>query len=247
MLNRYISVLLLVFIFSGCSLFSAGSDQSTLQNQATSDKANTYPPPDPDIQAALNSYRDSLNQVMNVKVADVADTLRFGEPESALGNLAADALRFRAATELRTFVHVGVIDKDSFKLYLKPGILTLGDVYEFMPYQNHLVVLTLSGKMINKLSNEVARIGGAPLSGIRFRINGNGAQGVLANAEVVAPEKKYLVATSNYLADGGGEFSALWNPLDRIDLTNISIRDLYVDYFSNRRTIEPKIDGRIRR
>lgn len=247
MRNRCFLLILLGLFVSGCSLFSAGSEKSTLQNQTGSGNSYTYPQPDPEIRGALDTYRDSLNQVMNVKVADVADTLRFGEPESALGNLAADALRFRAAAELRTFVHVGVIDKDSFKLYLKPGILTLGDVYEFMPYQNHLVVLTLSGKMINKLSNEVARIGGAPLSGIRFRINGNGAQGVLANAEVIAPEKKYLVATSNYLADGGGEFSALWNPLDRIDLTNISIRDLYVDYFSNRRTIEPEIDGRIRR
>lgn len=246
MRNRCYLLFLLGLFVSGCSLFSAGSEKSTLQNQKGSGNSYTYPQPDPEIRGALDTYRDSLNQVMNVKVADVADTLRFGEPESALGNLAADALRFRAAAELRTFIHIGIIGEGSFKLYFEPGVLTLGDVYEFMPHQNHLVVLTLSGNMVNKLSNEVARRGGAPISGIRFRINGSGAQGVLVNAEIVDPGKTYLVATSNYLADGGGHFPALWAPLDRIDLTGISIRDLYVNYLSNKRTIEPEIDGRIR-
>ncbi|MEX0823915.1 MAG: 5'-nucleotidase C-terminal domain-containing protein, partial [Balneolaceae bacterium] len=184
MRNRCYLLFLLGLFVSGCSLFSAGSEKLTLQNQTGSGNSYTYPQPDPEIRGALDTYRDSLNQVMNVKVADVADTLRFGEPESALGNLAADALRFRAAAELRTFIHIGIIGEGSFKLYFEPGVLTLGDVYEFMPYQNHLVVLTLSGNMVNKLSNEVARTGGAPISGVRFRINGSGAQGVLVNAEV---------------------------------------------------------------
>lgn len=236
MLNRLLQIFVLLFFFSGCAVFKPS---------ATVDKSE-FPDPDTEILAILDMYRAGLDEVMGKQVAVVRDTLRFDKPEGALSNMAADALRFRAALELREFVHLGVIGESSFQTYFTPGILTLGDIYEFMPYENNLVVLELKGEKVIELMDQVAGVGGAPVSGARFRIDDqNRARGLLVNAEVVDPNKNYLIATSSWLADGGDRFSSLWDPVRRIDF-DISIRNLYVDFFYGRAELYDQRDGRIR-
>lgn len=226
------------FLLTGCAYFS----KSTVEEQPTS----AYPNPDPDMVQQLDAYRDALNQVMGRKVATVRDTLRFGKPETALNNHVADALRFQAASTLRQFVNIGIIGEESFKVYFLPGELTLGDVYEFMPYDNHLVVLSLSGDQVMTLIEQVAEMGGAPISGVRFRIDENGnPRGVLVNAEVIDLEAEYLVATSSWAANGGDKFPVLWEASNRIDL-ELSIQDVYVNYFKNQVELTASTDGRIR-
>lgn len=238
---RLLSLIAFTFLMAGCAFLSHSSESPEPHPPEL-----FYPEPDPEIESLLSSYRDSLNITFGERVAEVTDTIRFGKPESALGNIVADALRFRAAGELRKFIHIGVIGQDSFKLYFEPGPLTVADVYEFMPYDNHLVVLTLTGEMVKELAEQVAEAGGAPLSGIRFNMKGGkSASGILVNAEIIDADREYYVATSNYQADGGDKFPALWNPLNRTDL-DVSLQDLYIDYFSSKRNLVPVTDGRIR-
>lgn len=236
MSNRLYQILFILLILSGCS---------TLKPIDTLDSLD-YPDPDSEIIAILDAYRPGIEKIMGKPIAVVKDTLRFSQPEGALGNMAADALRYRAALELRKFVHLGLIGESSFKTYFIPGTLTLGDVYEFMPYENHLVILELKGDKLIELIDQVATVGGAPVSGARFRIDENNrARGLLVNAEVVDPHKNYLVATSSWVANGGDQFPALWDPESRIDL-DLSVKELYVDFFHGRSELYNERDGRIR-
>lgn len=236
---KHLGILGFCLFFTGCAYFSGSSKEDV--------PVSAYPAPDPAMVRMLDAYRDSLNGVMGREIASVADTLRFGKPEGPLNNLVADALRFRAARELRRFVHIGVIGEDSFKLYFVPGKLTLGDVYEFMPYDNHLVVLTLNGATLLKLIEQVSAMGGAPISGVRFRIDAEGRpNSILVNAEVIDLNRKYLVATSSWAANGGDKFPALWNAEERLD-TNISLQDVYITYLENQVELTATTDGRIRR
>lgn len=205
-----------------------------------------YPEPDPEISSILDTYRSALHDRMGEKIAMVHDTLRFSKPESALGNLVADALRYRAGHELQQFVNVSVIGDSSFRLYLTPGELTRKDVMEFMPYENHLVILRLRGDKIFELANQIAELGGAPVSGMRLRIVDGRARGVLINAQTLSSDREYLVATTSWAANGGDQFPALWDYSDRIDLHDVNVRELYIDYFKSRRNIHANRDGRIR-
>lgn len=236
MLNRLYQLLFILLIFSGCSVLKPIDAFERLD----------YPNPDSEIAAILEIYRPGVDEVMGKPIAVVKDTLLFGQPEGALGNMAADALRYRAALELRKFVHLGIIGEGSFKTFFLPGTLTLGDVYEFMPYENHLVILELKGDKIIELIDQVAAVGGAPVSGARFRIDeDNRARGLLVNAEVVDLDKRYLVATSSWVANGGDQFPALWNPESRVDV-ELSVKELYVDFFEGRSELYSERDGRIR-
>jgi len=243
MLIRITTVLLLSFtLLAGCSLFSSTEKQHSPEQK----EPVMYPEPDPEISSLLDSYRSALHDKMGEKIATVHDTLRFSKPESALGNLVADALRYRAGFELQRFVNLSVIGDSSFRLYLTPGELTRKDVMEFMPYENHLVILRLRGDKIFELANQIAELGGAPVSGMRLRIVDGRARGVLVNAQTLSSDKEYLVATTSWAANGGDQFPALWDYSDRIDLHDVNVRELYIDYFKTRRNIHASRDGRIR-
>ena len=243
MLIRITTVLLLSFtLLAGCSLFSSTEKQHSPEQK----EPVMYPEPDPEISSLLDSYRSALHDKMGEKIATVHDTLRFSKPESALGNLVADALRYRAGFELQRFVNLSVIGDSSFRLYLTPGELTRKDVMEFMPYENHLVILRLRGDKIFELANQIAELGGAPVSGMRLRIVDGRARGVLINAQTLSSDKEYLVATTSWAANGGDQFPALWDYSDRIDLHDVNVRELYIDYFKSRRNIHANRDGRIR-
>lgn len=240
MIPKSIRILGFCLLLTGCTYFS----KSTVEVPTAS---SAYPNPDPEMVQQLDTYRDSMTQVMGRKVATVRDTLRFGKPEAALNNHVADALRFQAASTLRQFVHIGIIGEESFQVYFLPGKMTLGDVYEFMPYDNHLVVLSLSGEQVMSLIELVAEMGGAPISGARFRIDENGnPKSVLVNAEVIDLNEEYLVATSSWAANGGDKFPVLWDASNRIDL-DLSIQDVYVNYFRNQVELSASTDGRIRK
>ena len=243
MLIRIATVLLLsLTLLAGCSLFSSTEKQHSPEQK----EPVMYPEPDPEISSLLDSYRSALHDKMGEKIATVHDTLRFSKPESALGNLVADALRYRAGFELQRFVNLSVIGDSSFRLFLTPGELTRKDVMEFMPYENHLVILRLRGDKIFELANQIAELGGAPVSGMRLRIVDGRARGVLVNAQTLSSDKEYLVATTSWAANGGDQFPALWDYSDRIDLHDVNVRELYIDYFKSRRNIHAIRDGRIR-
>jgi len=235
-------------IFSGCVGSHQTSASAERQNSLAAESlkmSNQNLEPDSAILMSVNRYRDNLTEVMGEPLTTLKSDLNFGKPESTLGNLMADILRFRAARELRTFVHLGVINEESFSLWLNKGEVTLGNIYELMPYDNHLVILTLTGEKVIHLMETVASLGGAPVSGVRMSIDRGKARGILVNSEVVDPRKNYLVATSNYLADGNGPFKTLWDYEERVDL-DLLIRDSLIEYFKNQYELEPVLDARIR-
>lgn len=238
---RYLAPFVLLLMFTACSSQKNAvndlSEELTLEEQAAI--------ADETIANLLNEYRPCYNDMMGVKVAEVARSISFGKPESPLGNLVADALRFRAARETRTFVNLAMIGESSFRLNLEEGDLTRGEILEFMPYDNSLVLLKLRGESVYRLSQEIAGRGGVPVSGLRFRLEGKTARDVLVNSDIIDPSKHYWLATSSWVANGGEDFKALREHVDRIELP-LSIRDVYLDYFSNQRTIDPEIEGRIR-
>lgn len=239
-MQRILVVVLLLFAAGCSSQKSVNTDHepsvSLEQHAAIEDSV---------ISEMLDQYRPRYKQEMEVPIAEVSQPLYFGKPESPLGNLVADALRYRAARETRSFINLALIGDSSFRLNLEEGELTRGDVLEFMPYDNSLVLLKLKGENVYSLSQEIAGRGGVPVSGLRFRLEGRTARDVLVNSGIIEPDNHYWLATSSWIADGGENFKALRNPLERVELP-LTIKDLYLDYFSNQRMIAPETDGRIR-
>lgn len=197
------------------------------------------------MRAFITPYVREMSRTMDQVITVSEGSFERAVPEGALGNLAADIIRSRATAEMRETVHVSIMNNGGLRVPLPEGRVTVRDIYELMPFENHIVVLTFSGKQLLQIADELAAAGGEPVSGIRFRIVDGSARDVLVQARNVEPGSKYRVATNNWMADGGGDVPTLWEPAERADL-DVLIRDAIIDYLNRRETITPNIDFRVR-
>ncbi|TNE73307.1 hypothetical protein EP331_04820 [bacterium] len=195
--------------------------------------------------ALIKPYRDSLTVQMNETVGIASNDFTREKPESSLGNLVAESLREYASILMKTHVDLGLVNLGGLRTDLSKGNITVGELFEVMPFENRLIILELSGKEMKALFNEIAAIQGEPLSGARIRIVNNEARDIIINGQPLKDEQTYTVATSDYLANGGGNMPSLWKTSIRTE-TNYLIREIIIAYVKNRREVAPVIDGRVR-
>ncbi len=201
--------------------------------------------PDEEMKAFIKDYASDLFAYMGRKLTVSTGVIERGQPESPLGNLTADILRNRATREMGTQVDVAILNRGGLRIPIPEGEVTVGTVYELMPFENHITMLRFNGRQMRQLANELAIEGGEPVSGLRMRIDNGRATDLLVNGQPVSDQKEYWVATNNWLADGGGPLPTLWSPLERRDL-EVMIRDAFIEYLVHVPEISPFTDYRIR-
>ena len=104
---------------------------------------------------------------------------------------------------------MGLVIMGGLRNILPEGDITVGDVFEILPFENSLGVLTMKGTDLRRLFEAIASLHGEGVSGIRLEITKNGK---LLNAFVgekpLKDDQLYTVATIDYLADGNGRMDA---------------------------------------
>lgn len=201
--------------------------------------------PDDEIAMLIAPYVTQMRTRMNQVIAYSETEMVRAQPEGILGNMSADILRFRAIRELGKQVEIAVINNGGLRVPLAQGNITIGNIYELMPFENTISVLRLSGEQVQTLANQIAEYGGQPVSGIRFRIQDGEAKDILINHQPLDINQTYLVATNNFMADGGETLTVLWEPLERIDLP-VLIRDAMIEYIRMKRNLDYELEQRIR-
>ena len=126
------------------------------------------------------------------------------------------------------------------------GPILVRHAYELLPFENYVTVLTLSGNQVEALADQIAATNGEPIAGWTMVLQGDDAVDVLVSGDPVSPTGEYRLATVDYLANGGGMWSVLWDVTERTDLT-VLIRDVFIEYVREEGTVSPTLDGRIRR
>lgn len=200
---------------------------------------------DPDMTALIAPYLREMNLRMNTVIAWSETELVRGRPEGVLNNLSADIVRFRAVQELGRRVDIGVVNFGGLRAPLPQGNITVGNVYELMPFENSIAVLELDAAQVQTMANQLAVRGGEPVSGIRFRIDNGRAVDVLVGHEPLRNDRTYLVATNSYMADGGDGVPVFLQARSRTDLP-VLIREAMIEYIRLRRHLNYQLEQRIR-
>ena len=201
-----------------------------------------------DIEALVASYRTQLEEQLGEVMGHAAGDFFKDVPEGALGNLVADALLHVARRLASDTVHVALINRGGLRVPVAEGPIKMRQAFELLPFENFVTVLSLSGDQLERLADQIALAGGEPIAGWTMELDGDDAVGVRIGGEPVDPGRTYRLATVDYLVNGGGTWSVLWEPeaAAREDL-DILIRDAFVAYLRERGTVSPTLDGRIRR
>ena len=222
----------LLWALAGCSSGSQGSaptaePQIPQSIAASQTRISAGMPGSAEVDTLIAPYRRQLEGQMNEVLAYLLTNMQTGRPEGLLGNLIADITLSRAVQEADVPVDACVINNGGLRVPWSRGEITLGLVYEVMPFDNEIVILRFSGEQVAQLANEIAARRGEPISGLIFTIRDEGAADVRVGGRPVG-SRDYWIATSDYLANGGGGMPTLWEPAET-RLTGVFIRDAIAD------------------
>ena len=202
----------------------------------------------PDIEAMIAPYREQLEEQLAVVLGHAEGDFSKDDPEGTLDNLVAEALLHAARRHADDTVHVSLVNEGGLRVPLAAGPILMRHAYELLPFENFVTVLSLSGRQMEQLADQIAATDGEPIAGWTMELDGDDAAGVLVGGEPIDPDRTYRLATVDYLVNGGGDWSVLWEveAAAREDL-DILIRAAFVEYLGEKGTVVPVLDGRIRR
>jgi PGF-CTERM protein len=177
--------------------------------------------------------------------------------ETALGNLITDAFRWKSGADVAITNAGGIRSNGQYG----PGNVTAGDVYNMLPFNNHLVTMELTGAELESVlqsqiveleSGEGQQYGAEPklqVSGVTYEWVGHEGvddqiRSIYVNGEELDPEATYTVTVNSYMAGWDG------SPLANATRTNVDYTmygEVVYNYIEAKGTVAPTDADRIRR
>jgi 2',3'-cyclic-nucleotide 2'-phosphodiesterase (5'-nucleotidase family) len=197
----------------------------------------------------IQPYTDSLNKTMGEVISFSEKRMSKGFPEGLLGNFLTDLIFNYLKTTLNYKADFCLQNNGGFRADIPAGPVTVKNVYEIMPFDNELVILELNPKAMEALLKYISTGEAVSVSGIRLIIHKNSKNEAFIFDQPIDSAKTYLMATSDYLANGGSNMSFLKN-CKRANETKIRIRDIEIaalkEKYAAKQNLISKQDGRIR-
>ena len=195
-------------------------------------------------------YKDTIDREMGKVIGSSEMTMESGRPESLLSNLIAEVLRLSATQVLGHPADIGVMNMGGIRNILPKGDITLSNVYEILPFENSLCVLTMKGSEVKNLLTVMASLNGEGLSGARIKMTEQGEMLQCSVQEApIDNQKDYTIATIDYLADGNDGFTPFLRAEKRECPPNATLRSLFLNYIEQQtaegKKVTSRIDGRI--
>ena len=233
----------LLFLLSSCSSFYQPTSV-----QHTSYRIEPSLKKDSAISVLLMPYAKDINATMNKVIGVCAGNYNNRRPESEIGNFLADAYKAMAEQKFNRKIDAAFLNVDGIRSYLTKGDITVGKVFEIMPFDNLLVLQELNGSVLKAYLDKMAEDGGWPVSkGINLIIKNRKATSVTINGKSLDPNAVYVVAHSDYIANGGSGCDIL-KPIPQINKGYL-MRDAIVDYITmltkEGKTIQSAIENRV--
>ena len=192
----------------------------------------------------LAPIKADLEQQLNVQIGYAPERLWVGDPECPMLNWATDALWEAAKKVYPEKVDIAIVNMGGMRCEWPAGPITKEKVFELMPFDNELVVLTLKGEDVISLCESFAKYGGQGVAGMRVTVIDGNLADVQVGGKAVDPKALYTVATSDYLSGGTDHMEALTRYVEYWK-SDLKIRDLYMEAVQTQDTLRAAVDGRM--
>lgn len=145
---------------------------------------------------------------MQTVIAHSEYDLRKSRPAGTLGNWMADACMRQAQKITGTQPDLGLFNYGGIrKPFLNKGEVTLGMMFELMPFDNQMVVIELEGRWLIEALNWVMKKGGEPISGVILNIKTQDVH--FNNGRLLFADSLYQVVTNDFMMEGGDGYTML--------------------------------------
>lgn len=202
--------------------------------------------PDAEAVALLAPYKAQMDSVMYRVVGTAEMSMNRFRPESLLSNLVADVLREAAVEVQGKPADMGLINVGGIRSSLAEGNITIENIYEILPFENSLCVLTMKGSAMKLLFENIAARYGEGVSGVQLEISKDGKllRASLAG-KPVEDDRDYTVATVDYLADGNDGLTAFLQADKKVCPEGATLRGLFIKYVEKQTAAGKKVTSRM--
>ncbi len=204
--------------------------------------------PDLELETFLQPYRVQLQEQMSEIIGHAAVDLHRGKPESPLNNFVADLMLKRGNKEFSRPVDVALTNEGGLRVDIPAGPITLGKIYEVMPFENELVILELTGAQLITLSKEIGEVGGEPIAGMQLEFKDDLLERCIVGGKSAIGDSLYYLVTTDYLSSAGRTRFKILSQVPRT-LLGISVRDAIIDEIRelhrSGQAVTARTDGRL--
>ena len=199
---------------------------------------------DSDYLAYIAPIKEDLERELNIPIGYAPEVMTVHKPECTMLNWASDALFAMAKQRCPYKVDMAVVNIGGMRTDWTAGDITRRHIFELMPFDNELVVLTLTGEDILQLCNIFIKLRGEGVAGLRLKARNGKIVSATIGSKRIVPTAHYTVATSDYLSQGNDGLTPLKHHID-LWRSEEKIRDLYIEYVQQVKTVSAQVDGRM--
>ena len=242
----YLSILSFCFVIVACET------ESNQQKYGYNIEINQQVLSDSSIVKYYQPFKKNLEEsLMNTPISYSPETYKKndGELNSTLSNMFADATYEMSNPVFNKMsgenIDIVLLNNGGIRSIISKGNISEKTAFELMPFENSIVVLELNGLSIIKMIDYLRKVKlQHPISGLQITLNNDySVNEVKINGVSIENEKKYYVATTDYLLEGGDKMYFLAETTKTTNI-NYKMRDILIDYFKKYDTLKLKSDNR---
>lgn len=188
--------------------------------------------------ASLKPYKEEVEKVLGEVIGFASDPFindMTRKEETALGDIVADS-QLWYMKKMGFGIDFAFQNGGGIRATLGSGEIKKKTIYEILPFDNSICVISLKGSdlisIFNKAAQNVGKGAMAQVSeGVTFTINKETGtvENLLIGQQPVDPSKNYKIALNSYLADGGDGYGEFKNRVEFYD-SSMMQRDAFIEY-----------------
>lgn len=204
-----------------------------------------------DLDSMIKPYKVEMEAKMNKVIGHANKSLVKYTPESPLGNFVADVIfdsGFNYGVDNKNLTvsksnTICLLNFGGLRAPINKGDITIGNIYELMPFDNEVVIVSLSPTQVKKMLIYLFEKHGQPLANTCALLSSNENK-LEIGGEPYKFQRNIYVITSDYLAKGGDKMSFFKE--SKIIQTGVLIRDALLQYVIDKKDLPAfEINGRI--
>lgn len=204
---------------------------------------------DPKIEAIIAPYKAKLDGSMTRIIGQAAKELPkiMRANEFLLGNFVADLTLEQAKKEIRE-IDLALVTMGGLRVSIPAGNISVSTIFELMPFENTISVITVNGETMESLFEYMLAKKNVAISGVKMKIKNGKYTQIIINNKPFDKTKTYIIALSDYLAEGGDGMDFFKKSI-KTETLEIKYRDMIITHIEELtaagKKVDAEIDGRV--
>ncbi len=199
--------------------------------------------------AKLVEFKRCIEKLEHIKLGRTLSTMDNQTAlDSPVGNLVTDAMR---ATDKA--IDIAMYNSGGLRTSILRGDITYGRIYEVVPFDNNIVLVSLTGTQITEIIEHglSGPYGVMEISGLRVEFDASAPAGKrcrsieTADGKPLRAGKLYTVATNDFVLNGGDGYYVFAKGIN-VHNTRTLIREVVARFIKEKGVVAPTRGGRYR-